>query len=96
MGGLLPLFFFVFLRSGEIVVPSDSSFNSAIHLCFKDVTVDSHSAPSVLTMRLKASKTEPFQKGVSLVIGSGKGSGSCCAQLYGATQFGPWSSLPVR
>ena len=55
------------------MVPSDSSFDSAIHLCFRDVMVDSHSAHSVLTVRLKASKTDPFWKGVSLVIGSGKG-----------------------
>ena len=67
------LCFFGFLRSGEVVVPSDTSFDSAVHLCFGDVSVDSHAAPTVLTVCLKASKTDPFRKGVSIVIGRGKG-----------------------
>ena len=66
-------FFPVFMRFGEIVAPSDSSFDPACHLCYEDVSVDSRTNPSVLTVRLKASKTDPFRRGVSHVIGRGKG-----------------------
>ena len=65
------LCFFGFLRSGEVVVPSDASFNAGVHLCFEDVAVDSHIEPSTLRVTLKASKTDPFRKGVVIVIGRG-------------------------
>ena len=65
------LCFFGFLRSGEVVVPSDTSFDVGVHLCFGDVAVDSHLEPSTLRVTLKASKTDPFRKGVVLVIGRG-------------------------
>ena len=65
------LCFFGVLRSGEIVVPSDSAFDEAIHLCVGDISIDSRTAPSVLTILLKASKTDLYRRGVSLVIGSG-------------------------
>ena len=34
------LYFFGFLRSGEITCPSEGTFNPLSHLCFGDVTVD--------------------------------------------------------
>ena len=71
VGGMLSVFFFGFLRSGEVVVPSDTSFDTGMHLCFDDIAVDSHLEPSTLRVTLKASKTDPFQKGVVLVIGRG-------------------------
>lgn len=63
------LCFFGFLRSGEIVVPSDSSFCQDRHLSFEDIRVDSHAAPQFLEVRIKESKTDPFRKGVTIVIG---------------------------
>ena len=65
------LCFFGFLRSGEVVVPSDSGFDPGVHLCFGDVSVDSRLAPSCIQVVLKVSKTDPFRKGVALVIGKG-------------------------
>ena len=65
------LCFFGFLRSGEVVVPSDSGFDPTVHLCFEDISVDSCVAPASIQVFLKASKTDPFRKGVSLVIGKG-------------------------
>ena len=53
------LCFFGFLRSAEVVVPSDTSFDAGVHLCFGDITVDSHFEPSTLRVTLKASKTDP-------------------------------------
>lgn len=67
------LCFIGFLRSGEATVPSDSAFDERYHLTFKDVSIDSRSALSALYVTLKASKTDPYRKGLTLVIGVGKG-----------------------
>ncbi len=48
---------------------SDASFDPATHFTFKDITVDDPSNPSLLKLRLKASKTDPFRKGVDIVVG---------------------------
>lgn len=61
--------FFGFLRAGEVVVPSDSSFDPSIHLTVADVSVDSHTSPSYLAVRIKASKTDPFRQGVTIYLG---------------------------
>lgn len=63
------LCFFGFLRSGEVVCPSERAFDPAIHLGVGDVKVDSHTAPTHIEVRIKASKTDPFRLGVSLHIG---------------------------
>ena len=63
------LAFFGFFRSGEITVPSDSAFDPSIHLTPADVLVDSHESPSMLRIRLKQSKTDPFHSGVLVFIG---------------------------
>ena len=59
------LCFFGFLRSGEITIPSDTCFDEGAHLSFKDVAVDS----LLIRVRLKASKTDPFRKGVDVFVG---------------------------
>lgn len=61
--------FFGFMRSGEMTVPSESAFDPASHLCFEDVSIDDITAPSVVKLRLKASKTDPFRNGVEIVLG---------------------------
>ena len=62
--------FFGFLRSGEVVVPDVSSFDPSVHLSEGDVSVDSRDRPSVLEVRIKASKTDVFRKGVTVVLGA--------------------------
>ena len=57
------LCFFGFLRSGEVVVPSDRGFDPTVHLTFADVRVDCQVNPQLLEVHLKASKTDPFCKG---------------------------------
>ncbi len=57
-----------FLRSGEVVVPSQSGYDPTYHLRYGDVLVDNTKAPSFLEVRLKASKTDPFRKGVSVFV----------------------------
>ena len=39
------------------------------HLSFNDVAVDAHANPTVMEVRIKASKTDPFRMGVNLYIG---------------------------
>ncbi len=61
--------FFGFLRAGEIVAPSDTEYDESVHLSFGDIRVDDASNPQYLEIYLKASKTDPFRQGVSVVIG---------------------------
>ena len=50
-------------------MPSDSAFDPSVHLSWGDLAVDAPGNPTVLSVRLKASKTDPFQKGITLYIG---------------------------
>ena len=61
--------FFGFLRCGEFTVASGASFDRANHLAFQDISVDSHSEPTVLAVRIKASKTDQFGKGMTIFLG---------------------------
>ena len=61
--------YFGFLRSGEVVVPSDSGFEAEAHLAHGDVLVNDVAHPKFLEVRLKASKTDPFRLGVSVFLG---------------------------
>ena len=63
------LCFFGFFRAGEITVPTDMSFDAGAHLTFEDVAIDSKESPSVMEIRLKASKTDPYGKGVNIYVG---------------------------
>ena len=63
------LCFFGFLRSGEVTVPSDSSCDPATHLTVHDISVNDTTNPTWLKLHLKASKTDPFRKGVDVVVG---------------------------
>ena len=60
---------FRYLRSGEVTVPSDSAFDPATTITFEDINVDDTTNPTLLKLRLKASKTDPFRKGVGVVVG---------------------------
>ena len=51
------LCYFAFLRSGEIIVQSHKSFDAAWHITPLDLVDDVHN-PSLLQIRLKASKTD--------------------------------------
>ena len=64
------LCFFGFLRSGEICCPSVSHFDPTCHLSPADLMVDSHTRPTRLSVCIKASKTDPFRLGVTLVLGA--------------------------
>ena len=59
--------FFGLLHSWEVTVPS--AFDPATHLTFNDINVDDIINPTLPKLRLKASKTDPFRKGVVVVVG---------------------------
>lgn len=63
------LCFFGFFRSGEITVPSLTSFDASKHLTWEDVAVDSIDNPQTLKVHLKTSKTDQLGRGVDLYIG---------------------------
>ena len=63
------LCYFGFLRSGEVTVPTESGYDAGEHLNFSDISVDSISHPTLMRVKIKASKTDPFRQGVELVIG---------------------------
>ena len=62
---------FGFLHSSEFTVPNLGSFSPDIHLSVADLAIDSYDVPSCLCIRLKASKTDPFQKGCLIHVGKG-------------------------
>lgn len=65
------MYFFGFLRVGEVVIPSDSEYDAVRHLSYGDVRVDNIKSPKYIEVRIKASKTDPFRKGVSVYLGVG-------------------------
>ena len=50
-------------------MPTDSSFDPEVHLCYSDIAVDNSSIPQVIRITIKQSKTDPFRKGVNLFLG---------------------------
>ena len=63
------LAFFGFLRAGEFTVPSRAEFDPEVHLSLADLALDSHSSPSLMRIRIKQSKTDPFRHGVDIYLG---------------------------
>ena len=60
--------FFAFLRSGEFTCSSWSFYDSStVSLC--DVSIDSHSNPTMVHLTIKQSKTDVFGVGVTIHLG---------------------------
>ena len=53
---------------GEVVVPSDTSFDPTVHLSSEDVRVNDRSHPQWLEVWIKASKRDPFRQGVTIFV----------------------------
>ena len=63
--------FFEFLRIGEITCNSVFSvFSPHYHLRWEDVCFTPKYSPTVVSLNLKASKTDPFRSGVTVTIGN--------------------------
>ena len=61
--------FFGFLRLGEITVPTQTDYDSSTHLSYGDIMFDSKASPTFVQVNIKASKTDPFRKGVAICMG---------------------------
>ena len=59
-----------FLHSGELTVPSHFRYDPATHLSIQDVAVGYREHPTMVQLSPKSSKTDPFWRGVQIVIGS--------------------------
>ena len=44
-------------------------YDADAHLNFEDIAIDSLEKPMIMQVRIKASKTDPFRKGVELYLG---------------------------
>ena len=60
--------FFGFLWAGEMTVPGDRGYD-AVHLSFRDISVDDPANPQMLKVTIKQSKTDPFRKGLDIYMG---------------------------
>jgi len=60
---------FGFFRSGEITVPSLTSFDTSKHLAWGDIEVDNVDNPQTIKVHLKKSKTDQLGKGIDVYIG---------------------------
>ena len=61
--------FFGFLRAGEFTVDSLQCFDPDTHLTPRDVSVDSRVRPSLISLLIKQSKTDPFRRGTVIYMG---------------------------
>ena len=62
--------FFSFCRSGEITVENENKYGPSTHLSFSDVAVDNAESPSVISLKIKCSKTGPGKNGFQIVLSS--------------------------
>ena len=60
--------FFGFMRSGEFTCPSLTAFQDHM-LSPRDISVDSHTHPTVVSVYLRRSKCDPFARGVVIHLG---------------------------
>jgi len=60
--------FFGFLHVSEFTVPSQHSFDQACHLSLADLTLDNWHSPTVVELRIKQSKTDPYRQGASIFL----------------------------
>ena len=67
--GAACLTFFGFLRAGEAMAPSIQSYNPNCHLSIADLSADHNSNPSLIHVRIKVLKTDPFRRGTTVVLG---------------------------
>ena len=86
--------FLGFLRAREMTVPSNGTYDASVHLSVADIAVDNSKFPSVVMVTIKASKTDPFRKGVNLYLGK-TGASTCPVEAIRSylcmrgTSYGP-------
>ena len=63
---MLSLFLWIFQSR---TVQSDSSFDPSVNLVMDDIAIDNPANPTLVRVSIKASKTDPSRKGVSIFLG---------------------------
>ena len=63
------LAFFGFLHCGEFTVPTQAAYDPEEHLSLPDIAIDNRLSPSVVQVKIKQSKTDPFRQGMQLYLG---------------------------
>ena len=56
--------------TGEFTVLSLNAYDPNIHLNLRDIAVDSYTAPSMIRLLIKQSKTDPLRQGVEIFLGA--------------------------
>ena len=62
--------FFGFMRAGELMMTEKGDFDPNQHLALNDVATDDKERPSMVQISIKCSKTDPFRKGIDIVLGT--------------------------
>ena len=52
-----------------MTVPSQDAYDSSVHLSLDDVALDNRTAPTIIWLTIKQSKTDPIQKEAKLCLG---------------------------
>jgi len=72
------LAFSAFLRCGEFTIPDSKEFNPAIHLTDNSISfIPLIEAPSHMVLTLPSSKSDPFRKGIEILIIHASGAHTC-------------------
>lgn len=78
--------YFAFLRSGEFT--TNAAYDPEQHMAAQDVAIDRYENPSLLSIRIKQSKTDQARAGITLYMG--RTGGEICpisnARILGSTQ----------
>ena len=76
-------------------VPNDSEYDPAGHLSVSDIAVDNPRELSMVRIRIKQSKTDPFRRGITLFVGRTSSDLCPVAALMGYLQVRGWPSSLV-
>ena len=68
MGSMCVGIFLILTLYSEFTLLSTKAYDPDVHLSYSDIAVDSTSNPSMMQVHIKASKTDPFRKGVHLYL----------------------------
>ena len=52
-----------------MTTPSEAGYDPGAHLNYKDICIDNPTNPTLMRVRLKASKTDPFRRGIDIYVG---------------------------
>ena len=63
------LWFFGFLRSGEVCTPGEKAVDKGAHLTMQDDHMDNLAKPTISASKDQSFKTDPFHQGVLVYIG---------------------------